>query len=200
MDTARYVVAVLLVTFVPPGLAWWFIVHPFVDFWRRVGVKPTLSVVGVVGVAGVAALMPFRDRLLMDDFGTRPVLVAMALVLMAGATWLAVLRKRHLTMRILAGVPELANEDGALLEEGVYAMVRHPRYVEVAIGVWAYAVFSNYLGAYIVAAVTMPVLHLIVLMEEKELRARFGTRYVDYMERVPRYVPRVRPERPPRPS
>lgn len=191
MDTARYVVGVLLVTFVPPGMAWWFIVHPFVDFWRRVGVKPTLTVVGVVGVAGVAALMPLRDRLLQDDFGTRPLLVVLAAILMAGAIWVAVLRKRHLTMRILAGVPELANEDATLLEEGVYAMVRHPRYVEVAIGVWAYAVFSNYLGAYVVAAATMPALHLIVLMEERELRDRFGHRYAEYMERVPRYVPRV---------
>ena len=191
MDTARYVVGVLLVTFVPPGMAWWFIVHPFVDFWRRVGARLTLFIVATLALAGVAMLMPVRDRMLMDDLGTHWPLLVLGALLMGSAAWLAVLRKRHLTMRILAGVPELANEDTTLLEEGVYEWVRHPRYVEVAIGVWAYAVFANYLGAYVIAAATMPVLHLIVLMEERELRVRFGRRYEEYTERVPRYLPRV---------
>lgn len=191
MDTARYIVGVLLVTFVPPGMAWWFIVHPFIDFWRRVGALFTLFIVTAVALAGVAMLMPVRERMLMDDLGTHPLLVVLGVLLMGGAAWLAILRKRHLTIRILAGVPELANEDATLLEEGVYEMVRHPRYVEVAIGIWAYAIFANYLGAYVIAAATMPILHLIVLMEERELRARFGRRYEEYMERVPRYLPRV---------
>lgn len=191
MDTARYIVGVLLVTFVPPGMAWWFIVHPFIDFWRRVGALSTLFIVTAVALAGVAMLMPVRERMLMDDLGTHPLLVVLGVLLMGSAAWLAILRKRHLTIRILAGVPELANEDATLLEEGVYEMVRHPRYVEVAIGIWAYAIFANYLGAYVIAAATMPILHLIVLMEERELRARFGRRYEEYMERVPRYLPRV---------
>ena len=178
-------------TFVPPGMAWWFIVHPLIDFWRRVGARLTLFIVAAVALAGVAALMTVRERMLMDDLGTHLPLLLLGALLLGASLWLAVIRKRHLTMRILAGVPELANEDTTLLEEGVYEMVRHPRYVEVAIGVWAYAVFSNYLGAYVVAAATMPVLHLIVLLEERELRARFGRRYEEYVERVPRYLPRV---------
>lgn len=190
MDTARYVVGVLLVTFIPPALAWWFIVHPFVDFWRRVGPRGTLVIMSVLGIGGVAALVPLRERLLMDDLGTSLPLAFLGILLMAMAASLAILRRKQLTMRILSGVPELAGEDTVLLQEGLYARVRHPRYVEVAIGVWAYACFANYLGAYVMAAATMPVLHLLVLLEERELRARFGRRYEEYMDRVPRYVPR----------
>lgn len=51
------------------------------------------------------------------------------------------------------------------------------------------AVFANYLGAYVVAALTAPTIHLIVLLEEKELKARFGAEYEEYMATVPRYVP-----------
>jgi protein-S-isoprenylcysteine O-methyltransferase Ste14 len=35
-----------------------------------------------------------------------------------------------------------------------------------------------------------PLLHLIVLLEERELPDRFGEAYVDYSRRVPRYWPR----------
>lgn len=78
-----------------------------------------------------------------------------------------------------------------MLSEGIYGRIRHPRYVEVVIGTWAYAVFANHLGAYVVAALTIPSIHLIVLLEERELVERFGARYEEYRSRVPRYVPRL---------
>ena len=68
--------------------------------------------------------------------------------------------------------------------------MRHPRYVEIVLGVAAYAVFANYLGAYIVTIALVPTLHLIVLLEERELIDRFGAAYVNYAAQVPRYLPR----------
>jgi protein-S-isoprenylcysteine O-methyltransferase Ste14 len=191
MDTARYVIGVLLVVGLPPGLAWWFVVHPFVTFWRRVGARRTLGVVTVAALAGVAGLFVVRDELLMTDLGTHTPLLAVAAVLLVATVWIATLRRRHLTFRILAGLPELEDggEPGELLDEGIYARIRHPRYVEVVLASWTYAVFANYLGAYVVAAITIPLLHLIVLLEERELVARFGARYEEYRSRVPRYVP-----------
>lgn len=191
MDTARYLVGVLLVVGIPPGLAWWFVVHPFVTFWRRVGAAAALTVVGVMAVAGLAALFVVRDRLLMTDLGTHAPLVIAAALLLAVTAWIAILRKRHLTFRILAGLPELddGDEPGELLDQGIYAHLRHPRYVEVVLGTWAYALFANYLGAYIVAAITIPLIHLVVLLEERELVERFGSRYEEYRARVPRYLP-----------
>ena len=38
----------------------------------------------------------------------------------------------------------------------------------------------------------VPILHLVVLLEERELLERFGDAYRDYAGRVPRYVPRLR--------
>jgi protein-S-isoprenylcysteine O-methyltransferase Ste14 len=37
---------------------------------------------------------------------------------------------------------------------------------------------------------TLPTLYLIVLLEERELRDRFGVEYEEYCRRVPRFVPR----------
>jgi protein-S-isoprenylcysteine O-methyltransferase Ste14 len=38
---------------------------------------------------------------------------------------------------------------------------------------------------------TLPVMHIIVLLEEKELKERFGRDYEDYCRRVPRYIPKI---------
>lgn len=194
MDTTRYVFGVLIVTFLPPGLLWWFLVHPFVEFWRKRGPTVTITIMGVVGVGGAVGLMFIRDRLLLTDYGTHSGLIALAAVLATVSVWIALQRRRHLTARILVGIPELeeGGAGGELLCEGIYARIRHPRYVEIVFGTFAYAAFSNYLGAYLVAALTVPVIHLIVLLEERELVDRFGAEYEEYRARVPRYIPRRR--------
>jgi protein-S-isoprenylcysteine O-methyltransferase Ste14 len=57
----------------------------------------------------------------------------------------------------------------------------------------AYALFANYLGAYIVVVLSLPLIHFVVRLEERELRERFGTAYEEYYRRVPRFVPKPRP-------
>lgn len=101
-------------------------------------------------------------------------------------------RKKYLTFRILAGVPEFARDphrQGHLLTEGPYARIRHPRYIEVVMWTFAYAFIANYVGAYVLALLTPLLVHLVVLLEERELRDRFGQEYVEYCARVPRYIP-----------
>ena len=192
MDTARYIFAVLIVSWLPPGMLWWLIVHPFVDVWRKIGPRPTLWIMGTLASAGVIGLTAIRDRLVGPDLGTRYTLVVAAAGLGAITTWIAVIRRRQLTTRILFGVPELDEDNpGTLLTDGIYAHLRHPRYVEVWLGTLAYACFANYLGAWIVWLATGPMLHLVVLLEERELRDRFGGEYEAYVARVPRYLPRL---------
>lgn len=192
MDTARYFFGVLVVTFLPPAVIWWFLVHPFVAFWRRRGAFFTLTLMTLLTVAGIAGLMSIRNALMLTDYGTSPVAVGIAAVLFTGAAAIAFARRGQLTLRILAGVPELKGEGTpeALLTKGIYAKIRHPRYVEIILGTFAYATFSNHLGPYLVAFATIPVVHMIVLLEERELVGRFGAAYEEYQARVPRYLPR----------
>jgi protein-S-isoprenylcysteine O-methyltransferase Ste14 len=88
--------------------------------------------------------------------------------------------------------PELSQRryPGKLLTEGIYAKVRHPRYVEALLGTLGYALFANYLAVYIAFLLAIPALYLVVLLEERELRDRFGAEYEEYSRRVPRFVPR----------
>jgi protein-S-isoprenylcysteine O-methyltransferase Ste14 len=192
MDRARYIFAVLLVIGLPPALVWWFVIHPFVGFWRRVGVRITFTLIAVGFVASLIGLYRLRGPLVGADLGTQWPLVALATLCVASAGWIGWKRRKYLTFRILAGVPELEADGagGTLLTEGPYAVVRNPRYVEVLFGTLGYAAFSNYAGAWLMALVTFPLIHLIVLLEERELKARFGEGYEEYLRSVPRYLPR----------
>jgi hypothetical protein len=37
MDTFRHVLTLLMLMFMPGAVLFWFLVHPFVRFWRRLG-------------------------------------------------------------------------------------------------------------------------------------------------------------------
>ena len=54
----------------------------------------------------------------------------------------------------------------------------------------AVALSTDYLGIYVMALAISPALYLGVVLEEKELRDRFGVEYAAYSERVPRFIPR----------
>jgi protein-S-isoprenylcysteine O-methyltransferase Ste14 len=194
VDTFRYIVGVLLVIGLPPGVALWFLVHPFIGFWRRLGVRFTMTVLGILLLVSVLGLVAVRDVLLGADLGLSRPLFAVGVVLLVVAIWISLKRRKYLTVRILIGVPEIEaepEERGKLLEEGPYAVIRHPRYVEVVLATFGYAAIANYAGSWIVVAVMVPLLHLVVLLEERELRERFGEAYRDYAARVPRYLPRL---------
>jgi protein-S-isoprenylcysteine O-methyltransferase Ste14 len=91
-------------------------------------------------------------------------------------------------------VPELApDQPGAgLLTEGIYGRIRHPRYVEFTLALAGWSLAVNYTGLYLIAALSVLTLYVIVLIEERELHARFGPAYADYSARVPRFIPRRR--------
>jgi protein-S-isoprenylcysteine O-methyltransferase Ste14 len=194
LDVARYVMGALLVISMPPSIAYWFIVHPFIAFWRRVGMKPTFWFLGLFLAAGMVAMFPVHKTLLGRDLGTSLPLIVLALPLLVVGGIVSRKRRRHLNFRILAGAPELAPDapGPGLLTEGIYGRVRHPRYVEFTLALAGWSLFCNYVGLYVMTALSLIAIYLIVVMEEKELRERFGQAYVDYSARVPRFVPRMR--------
>lgn len=192
MDTIRYLSALLIVITLPFAFAFWLLIHPLAPFWRRRRPALTYSVVCVTGVVLAAIVYLNRAALLAVDYGTCYPLAVLGLLLIVGAVLIGRQRRRMLTWRILAGVPEVspAAGPGKLLKEGIYARVRHPRYVEYLFGLAGYALIANYLASYVAGAIGVPVIYLIVLLEERELRARFGAEYADYCRDVPRFVPR----------
>jgi len=192
VDTARYVVAVITIVTVPSAILFWLVVHPYVRLWRRLGPPLSYTVLVVLTVGVAAGVYLLREPILSVDFGTNYLLVALSAPIYGAAVWLSLRIRRHLTFRTFVGVPELSarSDGGRLLTEGVYARVRHPRYVAVLLGLISVALFSNYLALYVLVPVGTAGLYLIVRLEERELVERFGDEYETYRERVPMFVPR----------
>ena len=190
MDQARYVIAVLLVVTLIPAISAWYVIHPFTRFWRRLGTVASFSVVYSLLISGCLLLWEFRATLVGSDLGFRPWLMLPAVPAAVLGIGIALARRRFLTQRILVGVPELSNSDkGRLISGGIYGRVRNPRYLEFLLLSFVYVAFANYSGVWVLYALTFPAIHLVVLLEEPELKERFGQEYVEYCRRVPRYIP-----------
>ncbi len=194
MEAAAYWVALITVVAVPPVVLFWFIVHPFTRWWRALGpVKAYLILFGVIGLLMVL-MGHFREPLLHVRFGVSLPLTVLGVLFFTASLCIGIARMRRLTPAVLFGLPQLSNRShpGKLITDGIYAHIRHPRYVQVGLGLIAVALFANYLATYVIAAAYVPVVYALALLEERELRDRFGKEYEQYANRVPRFLPRLK--------
>ncbi len=176
---------------------YWLLIHPLIKFWRSKGVRLTYTVILTLIAIGMIGLFSIRQELLATDFGTSYLLLVVGILclVLAGAMRFAI--QRHLTIKILLGLPEIAPDryPRALITDGIYARVRHPRYVQLLIALVGYALIANHLASYVVVALWLPAIHVIVALEEKELIEHFGESYANYCLRVPKFIPRIRRRR-----
>ncbi len=193
MDTLRYILALLFVILVPPALLYWPIVHGFIGFWRRVGAVVTIAVMWGGLLAAAFGLYQVRDLLLRGDFGTNWLLVALGVICLSVSVWVRVLHLRTFSILQLWGLPELSKtpDPQGLVRTGLYARVRHPRYLQYLLAALGYALVANYPAVYLTWLLWLPGVYITVLFEERELRQRFGAEYEQYCREVPRFIPRL---------
>jgi protein-S-isoprenylcysteine O-methyltransferase Ste14 len=198
INHVRFFLGVLHVIVLPLGTLFWLVIHPWARWWRKLGpVRTYLIVVPVLAVLG-ALLFGVRRALLGEDLGTNWSLIVVALILLGPITWLEVQYWRQLSIATLVGVPELSPVDsrkGKLLREGIYGVVRHPRYLSAGLGVIANALFINYVGMYVLILLILPLGFVLLTLEERELVDRFGDAYRQYQRDVPQLIPRLRSKR-----
>jgi protein-S-isoprenylcysteine O-methyltransferase Ste14 len=192
MALLRYAIAVLLVVAVPAAIGYWLLIHPFVRFWRRHGPRTAYLAVLPVIAAIMAGMFLLRSRLLGLDGGTNWPLVGLGSLFLVLSGWLRVKLGKRLTVRILVGVPELSAAPGEMLSDGLYTRIRHPRYLQMTLALLGYALIANYPAAYAAFLCWCAGIALVIRLEERELRDRFGAPYRDYCQRVPCFLPRIR--------
>lgn len=165
----------------------WYAVHPFVGFWRR---HPRLVYPLVIPACWLAVgggLFWFREQLFQSSAAPAWA-VALGILIIAADLVLLVRIHRELGGARLVGKTELAGA-GELMQQGLYARVRHPRYAGMMAAVFGACLVAGTLRLWMVAAVWWLAAFGAVLFEEKELRARFGAAYDAYARRVPRFLP-----------
>ncbi len=189
----RYWIAVLLVISLPGAMAYWFVIHPFAAFWRRLGARRALGLVMTMLALSMVGLFVIRDALLLRDLGFNVLTFSLGVVLYASTILLQFKVSQKLSRKTLVGVPEVSGDDpGRLITDGLYARTRNPRYLVVALAGSSMALMTNYAGVWLQVVLLLPVLYVVVLMEERELRERFGQPYLEYCATVPRFLPLLR--------
>ena len=194
LETTVYYIALVTVVCVPPGIFLWFLIHPFASFWRRLGAAATYLALIPILVSIGAVIYYFRKPMLRIHFEVSFSLIVIAVFFLAMGIYLGILRMRHLTASMMLGIPEIskAKKTGKLLTEGIYGHIRNPRYLEIGFVLAGIALIVNYLAVYILLIIYIPVIYLVVILEEHELRKRFGVAYERYCREVPRFIPRLR--------
>ncbi len=177
--------------FLPPMLLYWFLLHPWVRFWRRLGPVASMALLWSGVALGAAGLFTLRGWFLARDFGSNPILFAAGLVCLGSAAWLRRKLDREFGLRTMIGLPEVAPRryPQRLVTHGLHAHVRHPRYLQLLLALLGWSLLANHPAAYAACALWLPGVWFIVRLEERELRERFGREFDAYCERVPRFIP-----------
>jgi protein-S-isoprenylcysteine O-methyltransferase Ste14 len=192
LTAAGYVLAGLMLATFPAAVLFWVLIHPLARFWRRRGPAVAYTAVAIVCLSAAYLIFQFRQPMLAMRWPFSWWLVALGLVLYAPAIWLDLGCRRQLKLRTLLGGPELAKQPGRVLSGGIYGRLRHPRYLAIILVVLAWACFLNYPAIWLLAIAVVPGFYLVILLEERELRDRFGVDYEQYMLAVPnRLLPRL---------
>lgn len=193
MNTLRYLIAVMLVVAIPAAIAYWLMIHPFVRFWRRLGTGRAYGLICAAIAMVMARMFRLRGWLLASDLGTSWPLAALGAIFLALSAWLLFRLKKQLPVRVLVGLPELqaGQAEGGFISTGLYARLRHPRYLQMTLALLGYALIANYPAAYGMFLFWCGGIAVVALLEERELAERFGPEYGEYCRRVPRFIPRL---------
>ncbi|MEO0546313.1 MAG: isoprenylcysteine carboxylmethyltransferase family protein [Pseudomonadota bacterium] len=189
MDTLRMILGVGVVVILPVVLAFWITIHGGSRFWRSQ--KPvyaySAALLAMLLAGGLAAA--YRATLVGVDLGGNIVLFGLGAIVygLSFLLWRPI--KKALDFSTFAGVPEVSGKDIALIQTGPFKLVRHPRYLMVAIGLIGWALMANYAGVYFVGLLSLAGLAFVVRLEERDLTDRFGSAYRDYQKQVPQLVP-----------
>lgn len=165
----------------------WFAVHPFIGFWRR---QPKLvyALVGPVCWLLVDGLLFWFREHLFRSAAAPAWAIGLGILIVATDAFLIVRIHRELGGPRLFGQTELAGA-GELMQTGLYARVRHPRYAGMMAAVVGACLMAGTLLLWVVAVAWWVAARFAVFLEERELRARFGAAFDDYARRTPRFLP-----------
>lgn len=131
----------------------------------------------------------FRNNLIAPGAPSLPIVLLGLTPIVANAVLLRRVGKDLGHMK-LVGHAELTGKTD-LVTVGIYRHIRHPRYTGMIISVAGACILSGTRSASTISAVWLVLVFAVILLEEREMRARFGEAYRDYCQAVPRFLPRI---------
>ena len=186
MTALDWVAAVVL------GVEWpipvfWLLLHPLVGFWRKHRRAAYWTAGLLAWGLGWLLLYGLHDWLFVAEQAA-PWQWVVGFALLAADVAVLVRVERELGAARLVGKVEL-DGGGEMHTQGLYARVRHPRYTAMMAGVLGACFLAGSLLMWVLSCAWWTLALLATVFEERELRARFGSAYDEYCNRVPRFLP-----------
>lgn len=169
---------------------YWLLIHPAVDYWRRIGYRSFWIALPVWIVMGVPLVL-MENSLFIHRFPRNAATCALGTVLLGLNYWLGRQVHQKFSLKKLAGLPEV-NPDHSLrgvVNTGIYARVRHPRYANIMLGFVAFGLLTGGAGIFLLAIISFLMYLIVTPLEEREPRERYGSKYETYARTVPRFLP-----------
>jgi protein-S-isoprenylcysteine O-methyltransferase Ste14 len=182
-----WLAAIVLFVQLPIPL-YWFVVHPLAGFWRQR--QQMAFVVGLLlsWPPVTVCIVAFRGELFTTS---SPALwrIVLGIALIAFEIWLFAKLTRDLGVARLVGKTELTG-GGAIARNGIYARIRHPRYLGSFLAIVGACLLAGRPAMWGAAAAWTALMLAAIFLEEREMRARFGSDFEEYARQVPRFLPR----------
>ncbi len=183
----RYVSLIIFFLDLPVPI-YWFILHPFTNFWRR-NIHAAFWFAGLASwTAGAIFVIIARQQLLGENIPS-PIAALAAIPLIAADFILLYYSGKFLGGKKLVGHAELSGKS-ELTTTGLYKYVRHPRYTGMLLAIIGSCIIAQTKFAWTVGAIWLTCVLITISMEEREMRHRFGAAYEEYSRATPRFFPR----------
>jgi protein-S-isoprenylcysteine O-methyltransferase Ste14 len=170
----------------------WFVFHPVIGFWRRLGNR-AFWVALPVWLIFAAGITTARHALLAQRLDRNALTWAVGGVLFFVASWLDGQTRQAFGWRRLVGVTEINTKHRlcGVIRTGVYGRVRHPRYLLYMLMILSMAFLTGAQAIFLLAILNVLLYQILAPLEERELLDQYGPHYEAYRRSVPRFVPHL---------
>jgi protein-S-isoprenylcysteine O-methyltransferase Ste14 len=185
------VFAQAIVMLYPGVFIFWFIFHSRIERWRGLGKRAYFYACLGWPVTGILVLL-WRPWIFQLRWPTPWWMIVLGLAAIGAAVRMGRLAAGAISRQTLVGLVELEPQRNpqVLLRTGIYSKTRNPVYLAHWLLILAAAALSGYAANWIFWALDSLLLIVLIRVEERELRNRYGPQFDDYMRGVPRFVPR----------
>lgn len=186
MTLAGWIALIVLFMQLPIPL-YWFVLHPAKDFWRGRGNLAYVAALSLSWLPVSVLLVVYHGELIRSG-SPAPGRFIVGVALIVLELWVFLRVKRDLGGARLIGATEISG-GGQIEEAGIYAQIRHPRYVGSFLALVGACLIAGTRMTCIMVAIWTILTAAAIGMEERELSIRFGNSYQEYCRKVPRFVP-----------
>jgi len=177
-------------------LVFWLIMHNMIEQLRRWGTR-AYWIAALAWLVTSGPLLFFRRDifsvrwLLPQPYAT--IVSAIGAIAVSLALFFLFQASRQISFRTMIGMPEVEPHKNtqSVMDSGIYSRTRNPIYLAHWLLVLAAAAISGFAANWMGFALDCIVLPFLIRAEERELLARYGSEFAEYMQRVPRFFPQL---------